>query len=76
MMAPAVHDVTGSLLTIGDEILLGDILNTNAHHIAAVLRAHGFRLNRVITVEDREETIAGPPFPRLSIFHCPSTNPN
>ncbi|WP_073042104.1 CinA family nicotinamide mononucleotide deamidase-related protein [Desulfacinum infernum] len=50
--------VGGSLLTIGDEILLGDILNTNAHHIAVALRANGFRLERVITVEDREEAIA------------------
>ncbi|SMC21550.1 competence/damage-inducible protein cinA [Desulfacinum hydrothermale DSM 13146] len=50
--------VGGSLLTIGDEILLGDILNTNAHHIAVTLRAHGFRLERVITVEDQEDAIA------------------
>lgn len=51
-------DIRGSLLTIGDEILLGDILNTNAHHIAGVLRAHGFRLQRVVVVEDAEEAIA------------------
>ncbi|MGQ9484090.1 MAG: CinA family nicotinamide mononucleotide deamidase-related protein [Desulfosoma sp.] len=51
-------EIRGSLLTIGDEILLGDILNTNAHHIAGVLRAHGFRLQRVVVVEDAEEAIA------------------
>lgn len=51
-------DVRGSLLTIGDEILLGDILNTNAHHIAGALRAQGFRLGKVVVVEDAEEAIA------------------
>jgi nicotinamide-nucleotide amidase len=52
------QDVRGSLLTIGDEILLGDILNTNAHHIAGALRAQGFRLGKVVVVEDAEEAIA------------------
>ncbi|MEJ5348934.1 MAG: nicotinamide-nucleotide amidohydrolase family protein [Desulfosoma sp.] len=51
-------DIRGSLLTIGDEILLGEILNTNAHHIAGVLKAHGFRLQKVVVVEDVEEAIA------------------
>lgn len=49
--------VIGSLLTLGDEILLGDIPNGNAHHIARELRARGFRLGRMITVGDREEEI-------------------
>ena len=50
-------DVTGTLLTIGDEILLGDIPNGNAHHIALELRARGFRLDRMITCGDSEDTI-------------------
>lgn len=50
-------EVTGTLLTIGDEILLGDIPNGNAHHIALELRARGFRLDRIITVGDSEEAI-------------------
>ena len=49
--------VTGTLLTIGDEILLGDISNDNAHYIAVELRARGFRLDRVITVGDTEDDI-------------------
>jgi len=49
--------VTGTLLTIGDEILLGDISNENAHYIAIELRARGFRLDRVITVGDIEDDI-------------------
>lgn len=49
--------VTGILLTIGNEILLGDIPNNNAHHIALELRARGFLLDRIITVGDTEEEI-------------------
>lgn len=49
--------ITGTLLTIGDEILLGDIPNGNAHHIAMELRAKGFLLDRMITVGDIEDDI-------------------
>jgi nicotinamide-nucleotide amidase len=49
--------ITGSLLTIGDEILLGDILNGNARHIAMKLRDRGFLLNRMITIGDIEDDI-------------------
>jgi nicotinamide-nucleotide amidase len=49
--------VTGSLLTIGDEILLGDIPNGNAHHIAMKLRDRGFLLDRIVTVGDIEDDI-------------------
>ncbi|MGV8074601.1 MAG: CinA family nicotinamide mononucleotide deamidase-related protein [Syntrophobacteraceae bacterium] len=52
------EEVVGSLLTIGDELLLGDIPNGNAHHIACELRSRGFRLDRIITIGDREEEIA------------------
>ncbi|MFP5212411.1 MAG: molybdopterin-binding protein, partial [Acidobacteriota bacterium] len=50
-------EVIGTLVTIGDEILLGDIPNGNAHHIAMELRCRGFRLDRMVTVGDREEEI-------------------
>ncbi len=50
--------IIGTLLTIGDEILLGDIPNRNAHHIALELRARGFRLHRIITVGDTVDDIA------------------
>ena len=50
--------VIGTLLTIGDELLLGDIPNGNAYHIACELRARGFRLDRMITVGDTVEEIA------------------
>jgi nicotinamide-nucleotide amidase len=50
-------EVTGSLLTIGDELLSGDICNGNARHIASELRARGFRLSRMITIGDGEQEI-------------------
>ncbi len=56
-MSDKPSHVTGTLLTIGDEILLGDIANENAHHIAIELRARGFRLDRMITVGDIEDDI-------------------
>jgi nicotinamide-nucleotide amidase len=51
------REVTGTLLTIGDEILLGDISNGNAHYIASELRSRGFRLDKMITIGDREDEI-------------------
>ncbi|MGA2403131.1 MAG: nicotinamide-nucleotide amidohydrolase family protein [Syntrophobacteraceae bacterium] len=56
-MSDKPSHVTGSLLTIGDEILLGDIPNGNAHHIAIELRARGFLLDRMVTVGDIEDDI-------------------
>lgn len=47
----------GTLITVGDEILLGDIVNGNSRYIAATLRAHGFRLQAILTVGDEEEDI-------------------
>lgn len=57
IMKATVDQVIGSLITIGDEILGGDISNGNAHHIALELRSCGFRLNRIITVGDHEDAI-------------------
>ncbi len=57
-------EVVGSLLTIGDEILQGDIPNGNAHHIALKLREKGFQLQHIFTVGDREEVIAE------MLLHC------
>ncbi len=50
-------EAVGCLVTIGDEILSGSIPNGNAHYIASTLRSHGFRLDRIVTVGDREEDI-------------------
>jgi nicotinamide-nucleotide amidase len=56
-MTEPLRTVFGSLITIGDEILFGDIVNGNAQHIAVELRAKGFRLERMATVGDEVEEI-------------------
>ena len=56
-MAKELRSIRGALITIGDEILFGDIPNGNAHHIALELRARGFRLDRMVTVGDDEDEI-------------------
>jgi nicotinamide-nucleotide amidase len=53
-----LEQAAGRLITIGDELLLGDIPDGNAHHIALELRSGGFRLNGMVTVGDDEEAIA------------------
>jgi nicotinamide-nucleotide amidase len=56
-MTQVPKTIQGTLLTIGDEILFGNILNTNAHHIALKLRDHGFLFNSMVTVGDEERAI-------------------
>lgn len=51
------REVIGTLITIGDEILLGDIPNGNAHYIARTLREKGFRLRSIVTIGDTEDDI-------------------
>lgn len=48
----------GVLITIGDEILSGEVDNGNARSIAFTLRQNGFLLSSVITVGDHEGEIA------------------
>lgn len=48
----------GVLITIGDELLAGEVNNGNASIIAFNLRQNGFLLSAVITVGDEEEEIA------------------
>ena len=52
------HSVTGHLLTVGDEILLGQIVNTNAAWLGERLAGAGVDLRRAETVGDDVETIA------------------
>lgn len=56
-MGESHQEVVGMLITVGDEILLGDIVNGNSQFIAAMLREHGFRLQSVLTVGDEEDAI-------------------
>ncbi|MFN3504764.1 MAG: nicotinamide-nucleotide amidohydrolase family protein [Caldimicrobium sp.] len=47
----------GALLFIGDELIAGRILNTNAEFAGKVLSAAGFLLGEVVTIPDEENII-------------------
>ncbi len=49
---------TAEIITIGTEILLGEIVDTNTRHIALTLRDLGVDLYRTITIGDNAERIA------------------
>ncbi len=45
------------IISIGDEILLGNILNTNSQYLAEKLTALGFSVRRIITIPDDKDQI-------------------
>ncbi|MCC8173078.1 MAG: competence/damage-inducible protein A [Odoribacter sp.] len=45
------------IITIGDEILMGQILNSNAQYIARQLTLTGMEVTEMLTIADREEEI-------------------
>jgi len=49
---------SAEIITIGTEILLGEIVDTNTRYIARVLRGMGVDLFRTITIGDNTERIA------------------
>lgn len=48
---------TACILSIGDELLIGDTVNTNASHIGARLHESGIEVRSVVTLPDEGETI-------------------
>jgi len=53
-MSSDKQDIIGTLITIGDEILFGNIPNGNAQYIAIELRSRGFLLSTMEVVGDDE----------------------
>lgn len=51
-------DMTATILTIGDEILIGQIVNTNAAWMGDQLTQNGVRPDRMMVVPDQEEAIS------------------
>jgi molybdenum cofactor synthesis domain-containing protein len=49
---------SAEIITIGTEILLGEIVDTNTRHLALTLRGLGVDLYRTITIGDNTERIA------------------
>ena len=52
------HMPSAEIITIGTEILLGEIVDTNTRYIARTLRGMGVDLYRTITIGDNAERIA------------------
>ena len=46
------------ILAIGNELLLGDVLDTNSHELARVLTRRALRVRRVVQLPDEATTIA------------------
>ena len=48
---------TASICTIGDEILIGQIVDTNSSHISRTLNSLGIKVSRMLSIEDDHDTI-------------------
>ena len=48
---------SASICTIGDEILIGQVTDTNSGHIAWALEEIGVRVHRMVSVGDQREEI-------------------
>lgn len=46
-----------SIITIGDELLIGQVVDTNSAFMAAMLRENGFTLNRRVAIGDEKNAI-------------------
>ena len=49
--------INSSICTIGDEILIGQIVDTNSSHIAQALNGIGVRVTRMVSFGDDRQTI-------------------
>ena len=46
-----------SICTIGDEILIGQVVDTNSSHISQALNSLGVRISRMISIGDDHDEI-------------------
>jgi nicotinamide-nucleotide amidase len=60
--------ITASICTIGDEILIGQIVDTNSSHIAQALNSIGVKVNNMISIGDNDSEI------KTTISKCLSEN--
>ena len=54
-----VQEITASIICIGDELLIGQTVNTNAAWMGRHLNAIGIRMERTIVIADEREAIIG-----------------
>ena len=48
---------TASICTIGDEILIGQIVDTNSSHISQTLNSLGIQVSRMLSIGDDHDVI-------------------
>ena len=48
-----------SICTIGDEILIGQIVDTNSSHISRALEGTGIKVTRMLSIGDDHDEIVG-----------------
>ena len=58
---------TASICTIGDEILIGQIVDTNSSHISSALNERGIQVTRMVSVGDNHDSIVSELSNELSI---------
>lgn len=62
------NNIKAKIITIGDELLLGQVINTNASWLGEQLNLNGFQLDSVLTIGDGEEDIMN------ALCSCNDTN--
>ena len=60
--------IKAKIITIGDELLLGQVVNTNASWLGEQLNLNGFQLESVLTIGDGEKDIIN------ALYSCSDTN--
>ena len=50
--------IEASIVTIGDEILIGQVLDTNSQQLARALEEVGIHVVRMVSIGDKREEIA------------------
>ena len=48
---------SASICTIGDEILIGQVVDTNSSHISRTLNSLGIKVTRMLSIGDDHDTI-------------------
>ena len=52
-----IDPTTASICTIGDEILIGQIIDTNSSHISQALNSLGIKVDRMVSIGDDHDRI-------------------
>ena len=60
---------TASICTIGDEILIGQIVDTNSSHISTALNSLGVKVTRMLSIGDDHDEIISSLSKELSVNH-------